>query len=57
MPRCQSDLVTCAADPTVREQQLYGLAGDRPDYYTFSIGGRGALWRDTLFAFANVAIT
>lgn len=58
LPRCQSDLVTCAADPSVRvgEQQLYGLAGDRPDYYSLSIGGRGALWRDTIFAFANVSI-
>jgi hypothetical protein len=43
-PRCQSDLVTCAIDPSVRNgtQQLYGLSGERPDYYTFSIGGRGA---------------
>lgn len=58
VPRCQSDLVTCASDPSVRvgTQQLYGLSGDRPDYYDFSIGGRGALWRDTVFAFANVAI-
>jgi hypothetical protein len=58
IPRCQSDLVTCASDLSVRRgtQQLYGLSGDRPDYYDFSIGGRGALWRDTIFAFVNVAI-
>jgi hypothetical protein len=58
IPRCKSDLVTCAGDLSVRmgTQQLYGLSGDRPDYYDFSIGGRGALWRDTLFAFVNVAI-
>lgn len=57
-PRCNADVVTCALDPSVRggTQQLYGLSGDRPDYYTFSIGGRGALWRDTLFLLANVAI-
>jgi hypothetical protein len=58
VPQCQSDLVTCAADPSVRvgTQQLYGLSGGRPDYYDVSIGGRGALWKDTIFAFANVAI-
>jgi hypothetical protein len=58
VPRCQADLVTCAADPSVRvgTQQLYGLSGARPDYYDFSIGGRGALWKDTIFAFVNVAI-
>ncbi|MFN8644972.1 MAG: hypothetical protein U0802_26110 [Candidatus Binatia bacterium] len=58
VPRCKSDLVTCASDPSVRmgNQQLYGLSGDRPDYYDFSIGGRGALWRDTIFGFVNVAI-
>ena len=57
-PRCRSDLITCASDPSVRvgSQQLYGLSGGRPDYYDFSIGGRGALWRDTVFAFVNVAI-
>ncbi|MBX3028290.1 hypothetical protein KF840_25650 [bacterium] len=58
IPRCQSDLVTCATNPAVRmgTQQLYGLSTTRPDYYDFAIGGRGALWRDTIFAFANVAI-
>lgn len=57
-PRCQSDLITCAIDPSVRvgTQQLFGLSGDRPDYYDLSVGGRGALWRDTLFAFVSVAI-
>lgn len=58
LPRCESDLVTCAIDPSVRTgtQQLYGLSGERPDYYRFAIGGRGAVWRDTLFLFANLAI-
>jgi len=57
-PVCRSDLVTCAADPAVRvgTQQLFGLNGDRPDYYTLSLGGRGAIWRDTLFLLVNVAI-
>jgi hypothetical protein len=57
-PRCESDLVTCAVDPSVRigTQQLYGLSDERPDYYTFAIGGRSAVWRDTLFAFANLAV-
>lgn len=57
-PRCQADVITCAIDPSVRvgTQELFGLSGDRPDYYDLSVGGRGALWRDTLFAFVNVAI-
>jgi hypothetical protein len=57
-PNCRSDLVTCAADPAVRvgTQQIFGLTGARPDYYTLSLGGRGAIWRDTLFLLANVAI-
>ncbi len=57
-PRCNADVVTCALDPSVRggTQQLYGLTGDRPDYYTLSVGGRAGLWRDTLFLIANVAI-
>jgi hypothetical protein len=57
-PACQADVITCAIDPAVRvgTQQLFGLSGERPDYYNLSIGGRGALWRDTLFAFVNVAI-
>jgi len=58
VPACQSDLVTCAIDESVRvgSQQLFGLTGERPDYYTLAVGGRGALWRDTVFAFASVAI-
>jgi hypothetical protein len=58
LPACQADLVTCAIDPPlpVGAQQAFGLTGDRPDYYTLAIGGRGALWRDTIFAFASVAI-
>jgi hypothetical protein len=57
-PRCNTDLITCAADPSERDDvaQLFGIEGDRPDYFTLSVGGRGALWRNTLFAFANVAI-
>jgi hypothetical protein len=57
-PVCRSDLVTCAGNESVRvgTQQLFGLTGGRPDYYTLSIGGRGAVWRDTLFLLVNVAI-
>jgi hypothetical protein len=56
--RCDTDLITCAADPSVRDTvaPIFGLTGERPDYYNFSIGGRGALWQDTVFLFANVAI-
>jgi hypothetical protein len=58
VPACQADVVTCAIDPSVRvgTQNLFGLSGERPDYYNLSIGGRAALWRDTLFGFVNVAI-
>jgi hypothetical protein len=57
-PRCDTDLITCAADPSARNTvaPIFGLTGERPDYYTLSIGGRGALWQDTIFAFVNVAI-
>jgi hypothetical protein len=56
--RCETDLVTCAADAAVRDASapLFGVTGDRADYYTISLGGRGALWRDTLFALINVAV-
>jgi len=59
VPSCPgADVVTCAIDPAVRvgTQNFFGLSGERPDYYNFSIGGRAALWRDTLFGFVNVAI-
>lgn len=57
-PRCRSDLDTCAIDRSVRNGNapLFGLSRSRPDYYDVSIGGRGAVWRDTLFAFVNVVV-
>ena len=58
-PRCPvADLVTCATTQGARggTAPLFGLSGDRPDYYDISIGGRGALWRDTVFAFVNVVV-
>ncbi|HYD50614.1 MAG TPA: hypothetical protein VEB21_19820 [Terriglobales bacterium] len=57
-PRCNTDVISCAGDATVRDASapLLGLSGDRADTYTLSIGGRGGLWRDTLFAFANLAV-
>jgi hypothetical protein len=56
-PSCQGDVITCATDPSVRvgTQQLFGLSGERPDYYNLAIGGRGAVWHETVFAFVNVA--
>lgn len=58
LPRCSSDLITCAIDPSQRDTTapLFGLTGERADYYTASVGGRAGLWRDTLFGFINVAI-
>ena len=58
-PRCPvADLVTCATTQGARggTAPLFGLSGGRPDYYDISIGGRGALWRDTVFAFVNVVV-
>ncbi len=58
LPRCSSDLIACASDPSQRDTMapLFGLTGERADYYTASFGGRAGLWRDTVFAFINVAI-
>ena len=58
-PRCQTqNLLLCATDQSVRggTSPLFGLSGGRPDYYDISIGGRGAVWRDTVFAFVNVVV-
>ncbi len=57
-PRCDTDLVTCATDPSARDGSapLFGITGERADYYNLSVGARAALWRDTLFGFVNVAI-
>jgi hypothetical protein len=56
--RCTSGLVTCATNQDVRRGSapLFGLSSGRFDYYDLSLGGRGGLWRDTLFAFANVIV-
>ena len=57
--RCpNANLVTCATTPSARDGNapLFGLTGDRPDYYDFSIGGRGAVWRDTVFLIANLVV-
>jgi hypothetical protein len=57
-PRCNANLITCAVDmlPADTEAPLFGITGDRVDYYTMSIGARAGLWRDTIFGFVNVAI-
>jgi hypothetical protein len=57
--RCpNASLATCATSQAARSETapLFGLSGDRPDYYDLSIGGRGGVWRDTVFVFANVVI-
>lgn len=54
--RCPS-LRQCLLSPRdVGLQPLYGIDTSRPDYFDFSIGGRIALWRDTVMGFANVVI-
>jgi outer membrane putative beta-barrel porin/alpha-amylase len=56
--RCTAGLVTCATSQDVRRGSapLFGLSSGRFDYYDLSLGGRGGLWRDTLFAFVNVIV-
>jgi hypothetical protein len=57
-PRCQTTLRTCATSQIARNGSgpLFGLSSGRPDYYDVSIGGRAGVWRDTIFAFANVVV-
>lgn len=58
-PRCfGADLVACATsqEPRGGTAPLFGLSSERVDYYDLSIGGRGAVWRDTVFAFVNVIV-
>ena len=56
--RCTAGLVRCASDTSVRRGSapIFGLSSDRVDYYDLSLGGRGGLWRDTVFGFVNVTI-
>lgn len=56
--RCQSDLASCATNPELRTgtAPVFGISGDRADSFTAAIGARGALWRDTLFGFVNLAV-
>jgi hypothetical protein len=57
--RCMTtDLVACATDRSVRRGSapLFGLSSGRVDYYDLSLGGRGGLWRDTVFGFVNVIV-
>lgn len=57
-PRCTRTLLACAIDLTTRRGSapLFGLVGDRPDHYAVSVGGRGVLWRDTVFAMVDVVV-
>ena len=45
-----------AVGPSLGAAPLFGIEGERPDYYDFSIGGRVSVWRDTVIAFANAVI-
>jgi hypothetical protein len=58
-PRCRGvSLAACATgnSPRAGTAPLFGLTADRPDYYDVSVGARSAVWRDTIFAFANVVV-
>jgi len=58
-PRCGPSLAACATDPAgsrLPPSPLFGITGDRPDYYDFSLGGRVNLWRDTVIGFVNVLV-
>lgn len=50
------DVVRVLPGPTLGVAPLFGIQGDRPDYYDFSVGGRVNLWRDTVIGFANAII-
>jgi hypothetical protein len=50
------DLVRVLPGPRLGTAPLFGLTGDRPDYYDMSIGGRANVWRDTIIAFANLVV-
>jgi hypothetical protein len=50
------DLVRVLPGPTLGTAPLFGLTGDRPDYYDMAIGGRANVWRDMVIAFVNVVV-
>ena len=50
------DLVRVLPGPRLGTAPLFGLTGERPDYYDMSIGGRASVWRDTVIAFANLVV-
>lgn len=57
--RCTgATLEECATRRDVRRgrAELFGLSPDRVDYWDLSLGGRGGLWRDTVFGFVNVVV-
>lgn len=50
------DVVRVLPGPTLGVAPLFGIEGERPDYYDFSVGGRVDLWRDMIIGFANAVI-
>lgn len=56
VPKGFYDLARVLPGPRIGTAPLFGLTGDRPDYYDLTIGGRANLWRDTIIAFANVVL-
>lgn len=50
------DVVRVLPGPSLGTAPLFGIEGERPDYYDFSVGGRVNVWRDTVIAFANAVI-
>jgi len=50
------DVVRVFPDLSFGAAPLFGIEGERPDYYDFSVGGRVNVWRDTVIAFANAVI-
>ena len=54
--RCPT-LSACLASPrNIGRRPLYNIDAARPDYFDASVGGRVALWRDTIIGFANVVV-
>jgi len=50
------DVVRVLPGPRLGTAPLFGIEGERPDYYDFSAGGRVNIWRDTVIAFANAVV-
>ena len=52
VPRCR-DRSTCTG---AERRPVFGLSGERPDFYDFAVGTRVNLWRHWVIGFANAIV-